>query len=691
MSGIKRQNSSDAIGGDERDSKLSKPESESNDVPAAEGAAPDATDQQLRIEIKLGSALKAARNDPKPPLSMEDILRDLRGMDGDGAGVSSGPASPTTEHKHDSPRDPALVPQEFGRGHDEDQEANQDDDYDEDDEGDYETEHLWLETIRGTAAPSSKDSKIGSCVARLIRRGQMRMSFWSEMEEPSEETSDLAFELFDRYGRLQSDYYQHDILKGTGVWGKELNRGDLLLFEEIQVDQKRRRQGVASQIVKAILEKTREKVAPSVGFFALVKPGVLTSEAQGSQVPLEQHQAIAQSFWKSLGFRRVGTSSWLAFTDSVEHPSRQLRSGQDQEPQERSGDDVISPILEELYQKLDDPEIDEKDCISNVRAALSNGLENQKCGLDDNALLHITSLCHQSELVQFILAAAPQAATLRNRKGYTAAEALQRDLDDQRTRRQFMMMTVVVSDDFTGYPASAIASIAAFQQFSAFDLSTLSPQDIEAAVAVKDEHIRRPGGFDISAIRKTLQLKYGCTCGDCLGGFISPRMKFALLCAAEIRYDMMGREIQLCTGPEWVSWNVHQFRHLSFNVQNNLKTNKSMRQGFVNIYNHFAECLRRDRIPSEREVFSVLSTNQSEWPPATRTFLERGGSIASVANMIFETALDEDEWSGDGECRETFAEEIDKLPSCRNDHEFGFVSATCGYKKVRYDSSRFIM
>lgn len=519
----------------------------------------------------------------------------------------------------------------------------------------------------------------------------MRASFWSEMEEPSQETSDLAFELFDRYGRLQSDYYQHDILKGTGVWGKELDHGDLLLFEEIRVDRQWRRQGVASQIVKAILEKTREKVAPSVGFFALVKPGVLTTEAQGSQVPLEQHQAIAQSFWKTLGFRRVGTSSWLAFSDSLEHPSRQLEPGQDQEPPERPGDGVVSPILEELYHKLDDPEIDEKDCISNVQAALSNGLENQKCGLDGHTLLHITSLCHQPELVQLILAEAPHTATLRNRKGYTAAETLQRDLDEQRTRRQVMMMTVVVSDHFTGYPAAAIASIAAFQQFSAFDLSTLSPQDIEAAVAVKEEEIHRPGGFDIPAIRKTLQLKYGCTCGACLGGFISPRTKFALLCAAEIDYDMMGYETQLCTGPEWVEWNEHHFTHLPSNVRDNLKTNKSMRQGFINMFNHFAECLRRDRIPSEREVLLIVNTHQPEWPPVTQTFLERGGSVASVANLIFESASDQDEWSGDGEFRETFGEKIDQLPFCRNDHEFGFVSATCGYKKVRYDSSRFIM
>lgn len=63
----------------------------------------------------------------------------------------------------------------------------------------------------------------------------MRESFWLELEEPSAETSSLAFDLFDRYGRLNPEYYEHEFRKGSGVWGNELNHGDLLLFEELQV------------------------------------------------------------------------------------------------------------------------------------------------------------------------------------------------------------------------------------------------------------------------------------------------------------------------------------------------------------------------------------------------------------------------------------------------------------------------
>lgn len=81
MSGVKRQRSSDAIGGEERAYKSSKPES--NSVPVAEAVVSDATNGQVRIEVKLGSTRKAARNDPKPPLSWEDIQRDMEDFVGD--------------------------------------------------------------------------------------------------------------------------------------------------------------------------------------------------------------------------------------------------------------------------------------------------------------------------------------------------------------------------------------------------------------------------------------------------------------------------------------------------------------------------------------------------------------------------------------------------------------------------------
>jgi hypothetical protein len=92
-------------------------------------------------------------------------------------------------------------------------------------------------------------------------------------------------------------------------------------------------------------------------------------------------------------------------------------------------------------------------------------------------------------------------------------------------------------------------------------------------------------------------------------------------------------------------------------------------------------CIRDKMDPSEVNVLAALR-DANEWPPATRSFLQRGGSIASVESMIFECAMNNDEWAGDGNLEELFGREIAELPECRNDREFGFMSGMCGYKRV---------
>lgn len=56
--------------------------------------------------------------------------------------------------------------------------------------------------------------------------------------------------------------------------------------------------------------------------------------------------------------------------------------------------------------------------------------------------------------------------------------------------------------------------------------------------------------------------------------------------------------------------------------------------------------------------------------------------MAAVATMLFEKAMRADEWAGSGMHAIDHGDDIKKLPVCRNDHEFGFVSGMCGYKRV---------
>ncbi|KAL2824397.1 hypothetical protein BDW59DRAFT_147604 [Aspergillus cavernicola] len=57
----------------------------------------------------------------------------------------------------------------------------------------------------------------------------------------------------------------------------------------------------------------------------------------------------------------------------------------------------------------------------------------------------------------------------------------------------------------------------------------------------------------------TSRLKYGCTCGQCTGGYLSPRMKLALLNQAGALYDILYSNDD---GQSWVADNDIWFRYV---------------------------------------------------------------------------------------------------------------------------------
>lgn len=167
-------------------------------------------------------------------------------------------------------------------------------------------------------------------------------------------------------------------------------------------------------------------------------------------------------------------------------------------------------------------------------------------------------------------------------------------------------------------------------------------------------------------------------------------MSCSLLCEAEIGYDMMTDMITDCIGPEWVSWNDHNLHYLTSKVRANLKTNRSIRQGFMSLWPHTATCLRVGKVPNKSNVLGAVA-DASEWPPATENYLERGGTVELAVSGLCGSAMDQDELAGDGEHQFIFGGEIAKFPECRNDAECGYVSGMCGYSRISQISNVSMM
>ncbi|KAF7552909.1 hypothetical protein G7Z17_g3974 [Cylindrodendrum hubeiense] len=472
----------------------------------------------IQITVELRSTSKAAENDPISPKSAEyyrKLMESFDHLQRDAGDETETLTDDNGDEKHDLPNADGI----YGKREDEllasdtdsvDSE-NEDDECDEDDlnsEHDEFAEWKWLEHIDAFAIAG--ENQVAQCDAKLIRRSRMRNDFLNEMLEPSEKTSALVSDLFDRYGCLRQEYYQHEVKKGTGIWDRELDEGDMLLFESIVVGSSRHRQGIATKVVKAVLDETRRK---SRHFFAFVQPGYVGG-LYGVHVEERVKTAtkIGKKFFQSLGFRRVGTSTWFAFADDNSHPSRSLATAQDIDaPDTRKPQQAMSDGMNLLMATLSDPLITGTQCVSEIEdtframVAASSILSTDRKG---NNILHIAAISRKTEAAAFIQSNLPQLANTRNIEGYTPAETLQNDMEMLRTTRALPTHTYVTSDRFEGFKQSDVTCLATLTGTDIFYPNELTDSDTGSiSSTIKERLSKIPGRVIIS---NTLRLMYGC-------------------------------------------------------------------------------------------------------------------------------------------------------------------------------------
>ncbi|KAF7955214.1 uncharacterized protein EAE97_000473 [Botrytis byssoidea] len=585
----------------------------------------------------------------------------------------------------------------------------------------------WLHMIHVHCIVDGK--QIGHAFGQYICREEIRRNFWSDMEAPSRELSLIAFELFDRYGYLNGHLKNHCVQKGTGVWGSELDFGSLFILEHIEVTEREyRRKGLGQAMVGGLINKAEgllhkpsppstleDKMYEEMLWFGRNKererrakihtismPGCLRHDVEPQcegKFELEQREINSRAFdsailfHRSLGFRRIGASSCFGLSCDPNHKSHSLSIQDDFDPpkppstpaEEQEAIIITMPGEEEsvhasAYRKeLEEKrlkKLKEKLTPLNFAAISLPDIElikfyktfhakdeNEWKQVDNrnNTLLHITACQFKPQSVKWLMDNVNDKQFLtsaRNIDGYTPLEALQHKLDIIRTRREHGMMTLVISDNFAGFTSDATSC-----QFVLLTGSTpTNPSDT----------------------RLLLQLKCGCTCGECVGGFLSPRMKLALLFQAETNYDSLNDSIHMSLGDDGVDWLWLQeglIEHVHPNLQQNFKTNRSLRQGFANMFNFIAMCLKANKPPTRKNVLKVCEETR-EWPPVTSNYLQWGGTlenkVEAVLEKVFKYAHDQNEIFGDGEFMSCLEEDIEQLKICRNDHEYGFVAKCCG-------------
>ncbi|KAF1960976.1 hypothetical protein CC80DRAFT_501220 [Byssothecium circinans] len=193
------------------------------------------------------------------------------------------------------------------------------------------------------------------------------------------------------------------------------------------------------------------------------------------------------------------------------------------------------------------------------------------------------------------------------------------------------MMTIHKADDFRGYSPSLVKCLALLK-----------------------------GIPDASEIEQ-LRLKYGCTCGRCVGGFLSPRMHLSLRRESASCSDYL--EDFLGVGPEFflnppIPGGVGS-QHVPNSIKRQMMGDISLCLGYRDL------------------LLTFMKLSEEEVVPNATNFLARA-ELASSGRQCNGIEEEEEE---DGE--------RDALPECRNDLEYGFVSRMCGYETVSLVGTNF--
>ena len=218
---------------------------------------------------------------------------------------------------------------------------------------------------------------------------------------------------------------KHVIKKGTGVWGWELDDGDILIIEKVRVDSCWRRSRMGTAIVNTILGQVQRQTAK--GFLALVCPIPSSRTAKWETVcGGEQHMekmtgdqiAMVERFWRSLGFRRVGVSLWFAFTDNADHLSRQLDASHDWDnPRDIGPQSPLPWSVRNVFSVLSSRKMSDEECLKDLRDTFPENPSDPSWSSSDhrgNTLLRVAAINSKPKTTKYVLSKKPDLAAVRN-------------------------------------------------------------------------------------------------------------------------------------------------------------------------------------------------------------------------------------------------------------------------------------
>ncbi|KAJ3521896.1 hypothetical protein NM688_g8953 [Phlebia brevispora] len=406
--------------------------------------------------------------------------------------------------------------------------------------------------------PGCKDP-VAVLITYLIDRDRFPYKeFHPMMDHISEELGTFSSRIFDVDGNLRGKFIDHEYHRGTGCWGRELDCGMLVYIDYMRVEKEYRRKGLASLALQALITSKYVRAKD----FVVTLPCYLTPDVNSDEERVKQLD-ISRAFFYKHGFRRIGRTEFTAFTPVPEHPSHLVEVS----------DDVPSDEL--IYQSKNSEDWSDEqeiDCSLDANGRFIRVVVDRKYAATwplHNAIAAATDASTTSGIKDLILhsySTQPASIHTQDREGYTLLHIAARELNysavetllslkatpshtsPNETSNLVVLNQLTKRDNVLGSTPLELCEETLLHNREKFESLAQGVQvamwpgyqerGLKVAYALRCLMGIDTGGAHNEGEYANLK-RWGCTCGECAGGWLSGRMRFMLRSKSAFVYEAL--------------------------------------------------------------------------------------------------------------------------------------------------------
>ncbi|KAI5834408.1 hypothetical protein K523DRAFT_230666 [Schizophyllum commune Tattone D] len=508
---------------------------------------------------------------------------------------------------------------------------------------------------------------------KFPRAYPLRGRFFEVLDEESGELADFGMKVLDNdmnaYPKIVDDEYH----KGTGVWGWEMNKGNVLYVPIVQVEKKFENQGIATRLLKTLLSS--KHVEQDAIVYCWPTPVATRSvEEHKAEIPRVTHVC------RKAGFRRVGRTNYFAYSPHPAHPSRALPEADDldldaykfpMKPFTYTSEDMVRLRTNFPLQILLDPPLD-RDNFTNPDYEAPRQL----------------SAADMATFIQGVHAHDPNLLHVQDDQGFTPLYAAAKT--GNLPAIHALLSHGVSPDEVTSHDNAADRNVLeALQQHLLEDrkmsaLFSRGPwQGYSHDALVAGHKLCQAAGQKIGTLPEYIaQNRWGCTCGKCLGGWLSPRMQYALIAMGDLSFDMgmQAAEYTFADGAD--PSEILALPRLDY-IPDELQqsTTRAFYTGFLTLCRALARVVEAGLLPTADRIYVELTNDQTPMGvlsmQTVQYYLSHAGKVEWAMHCVLDVVKEHmTDYSWDEMYEED--EEWNALPRCVNDAEFGLVGRLMG-------------